>query len=245
MTARTESESPARPALILQHVSSDGPAYLEQWLRRRGYRYELFDTEAGDTFPASLDGYRALAILGGYISVNDERPSLRQAEALIREAVRRGVPIVGHCLGGQLMAKALGGEVRAAPQPEVGWHEIEVRDEPDAREWFGAPGAHLVFQWHYEAFSLPPGARLLAGNATCPHQAFSIGPNLAMQFHVELDQAKLGVWTGERDPTYLELMQRCPTVQSEAAMQARAAEALPRQQALASRIYERWWSLAR
>lgn len=232
-----------RPVLVLQHLSNDGPAYLASWLQAQGVPWHLFNTEAGQAFPATVDGYRALAVLGGEISANDELPSLRQAERLILQAMARDVPVLGHCLGGQLMARALGARVVPSPAPEVGWHAIERADTPAAAAWFGAGPAPRVFQWHNEAFELPGMALSLASSAACPHQAFSVGGrHLGMQFHVEIDAAKLAAWSASRDPAYLQAQHEWPSVHAGERMRADAAEALPAQQQLADRIYRRWLS---
>ena len=230
-----------KPVLILQHLSLDGPAYLGSWLEREGRRFEVFDSERGQAYPQRIDAYGALAVLGGEMSANDPLPSLRQAEALILQALAADLPVLGHCLGGQLMARALGARVRASPAPEIGWQPMQVVDSPTARAWFGDAGECTVYHWHGEAFELPAGAELLAGSAACPHQAFALGAHqLAMQFHVEIDRAKLVAWAASRDPTFLRQQAEHTTVQSGAAMLAQAERALPEQQRLADRIYRRW-----
>lgn len=231
-----------KPVLILQHMSDDGPAYLATWLRERGRPFVVCDTESGDDFPANLDGYAALAILGGAMSANDPLPSLRQAERLFLQAVERGVPTVGHCLGGQLMARALGARVGPSPAPEIGWQPWTVAAGALATAWFGAAPPPQVFQWHYEAFALPPGAVPLAGSAACPHQAVAIGPHLALQCHVELDLAKLQVWTAEEMAQTREARAAFASVQGFEQMHADAVLLLPAQQALARQIYTRWLS---
>jgi len=235
-----------KPVLILQHLSLDGPAYLGSWLEREGQRFEVFDSERGHTYPRRIDGYGALAVLGGEMSANDPLPSLRQAEALILQALDADLPVLGHCLGGQLMARALGARIHASPAPEIGWQAMRRVDSPAARAWFGDADEPTVFHWHTEAFDLPAGAELLAGSAACPHQAFALGAHqLAMQFHVELDSAKLAEWAASRDPKFLRQQQEHPTVQSGAAMLAQARDALPEQQRMADRIYRRWLVAAR
>lgn len=230
-----------KPVLILQHMSSDGPAYLGHWLRAERIPFEVCDTQAGQDYPAHIDGYGALAVLGGEMSANDPLPSLRHAQRLILEAMRDAVPVIGHCLGGQLMARALGASVHASPAPEIGWQAMRCEPHPAGRAWFGAVDEPTVFQWHAEAFALPQGAERLAGSAACPNQAFAIGPHLAMQFHVELDADKLARWSASRDPAYLRLQREHPaTVQSGEAMRAQARSALAAQQALAARLYGRW-----
>lgn len=221
-----------KPVLVLQHMTDDGPAHFGRWLAGRGIPMDVRNTEAGQTFPERIDGYAGLAILGGEMSANDALPSLRRAEDLIRQALAAGVPTIGHCLGGQLMARALGAAVHASPQPEIGWFDIDVADTALARAWFGDEREPTVFQWHNEAFELPQGAQLLATSAACPHQAFAIGPHLAMQFHIELDAAKLARWLPNL------------TAEQGAAITARTASVLGPAQALAERLYARWFSTA-
>lgn len=234
-----------KPVLVLQHMESDGPGYLATWLRAQGQGFEVFNSAAGQAFPSAMDGYGALAVLGGEMSVNDELPSLRRAEALIRESMARDLPVIGHCLGGQLMATALGARVGDSPSPEIGWQRATVHDHAEARAWFGDDDEVTVFHWHFEAFELPRGAVPLAASQACPYQAFAIGPHLAMQFHVEVDSEKLDVWSASQDAEFLALTQSCPTVQSGAAMRAQAQRCLARQQALAARLYARWLAAMR
>jgi GMP synthase (glutamine-hydrolysing) len=179
-----------KPVLILQHMRHDGPAYLARWLADRGLAFDRRDAASGDAFPADMSAHGALAVLGGAMSANDPLPFLRDAERLILQAMQAGIPVIGHCLGGQLMARALGARVQASPAPEIGWQPLQVLDDPVAAQWFGPPAQHHVMHWHYESFELPPGARWLATSSACPHQAFSIGPHLGMQFHIEIDEAK-------------------------------------------------------
>lgn len=232
-----------KPVLILQHLDADGPAYLDTWLRREGRSFELFNSQAGQSFPDSMQDYAALAVLGGEMSANDPLPSLRQAERLILQAMHLQRPVIGHCLGGQLMARALGAQVASSPLPEIGWHRVRLRPGEAAQSWFGGQQELVVFQWHYDAFDLPEGAEPLASSDACPCQAFAIGPHLAMQFHVELDEEKLSAWTSTHDERFL-AANIVPTVHSAARMRAGLAERLEGQQSLAARIYARWLVLA-
>ena len=230
-----------KPILILQNLSGDGPGYFAHWLRARGVPFELRNAEAGEPWPERLGEHSALALLGGEMSANDPLPTLRRAEALIREAVAAGRPVIGHCLGGQLMARALGARVHESPAPEIGWQMVEVLDSAAACGWFGRSGPATVFQWHYEAFELPPGAEPLARSAACPQQAYAIGPHLGMQFHIEVDADKVNRWSAEEGPRWRQaLLAGVATVQDGAAMRAALPAALPAHQALADRLYARW-----
>jgi GMP synthase-like glutamine amidotransferase len=222
--------SPPR-VLILQHLTGDGPAFLGRWLREQGVAFDVRNTQAGDAYPENLDDFDALAILGGEMSANDDLPSLRQAEALFREAVARGIPTLGHCLGGQLMARALGARVVASPAPEIGWQPIQWLADPQVPAWFGtADPLPVVFHWHSESFELPAEAVLLAASAACPRQAFALGPHLAMQFHIEVDEEKLGRWSLDANEP------------ARAAMLAGVATHLEAHQRVAGQVYRAWLS---
>jgi GMP synthase-like glutamine amidotransferase len=230
-----------KPVLILQNLSGDGPAYLRTWLEREGVPFELRDAEAGDARPAAIGDWSALAVLGGEMSANDELPFLRETEDLIRQAVSRGVPTIGHCLGGQLMARALGARVVDSPAPEIGWQPMDCVPGTEAQAWFGTEAHATVFHWHGEAFELPPGAVRLAGSAACPNQAFALGPHLAMQFHLEIDDAKLRRWSLEDSASYREAQRAHPaSVQMGEAMRADAALHMAAHHARADRVYRHW-----
>jgi len=229
-----------KPILILQHMSSDGPGYLQTWLRDRGLDHEVLDSEAGQGFPASMADHGALAVLGGAMSANDDLPALRRAEALILQAMAQGKPVIGHCLGGQLMARALGAKVSASPAPEIGWQPLKVLDTPPARDWFGEAPSHTVMHWHYESFGLPVGAQWLASSPACPHQAFCVGPHLAMQFHIEIDAAKLGRWLDHGDPLWAPAQKRHASVQDAQTMRMLLPQHLAAHHRLADRLYTRW-----
>jgi GMP synthase (glutamine-hydrolysing) len=220
-----------KPVLVLQHRHDDGPAFLTTWLRTKAMPFVLINSEAGESFPSSMSAYSALAVLGGSMSANDSLPPLRQAERLILESMMHQLPVIGHCLGGQLMARALGAQVQRG-QGEVGWHPIHLT--PAGAAWFDDMGPCTVFQWHQETFDIPSGAELLAGSEACANQAFSLGPHLAIQFHVEMDETKLLDWVHELEGG-LDL-EGYVSVQSPQAI----LEPMSAQQRLASRLYERW-----
>lgn len=234
--------------LVLQHTLEDGPGYLGDWLEAHGHTSQVRCTEAGEAYPDTLDGYRALAVLGGEWGANDDRPSLRQAEALIRQADARGMPVIGHCLGGQLMARAFGGRVERLPLPEVGWMPIQAAPGADAsllRDWLGGLGPRgqaTVYQWHYDSFvDLPPGAQLLASSPACGHQAFAIGPHLGMQFHIEITPEKIDAWLKNPGTVYPQAVaQGLPTVQAPDTMRATTLYCQAGSLALANQIYAAW-----
>ncbi|TSE37640.1 GMP synthase glutamine-hydrolyzing [Tepidimonas fonticaldi] len=228
--------------LVLQHTLEDPPGYLATWLDAVGARWDVFCAEAGQTYPDSVAGYRALAVLGGEWSANDERASLRHAEALIREADAAGVPVLGHCLGAQLMARALGGRVERLARPEIGWLPIRHDGSAAAREWLGEEPAPVVYQWHYDGVvALPPGAAVLAASDACAVQAFALGPHLGMQFHIEITPLKIESWLANPGEVYPDAVGAHPqTVQAPAAMRAATAAHQAASYRLADRIYGAW-----
>lgn len=228
------------PVLVLQFMSDDGPGYLGTWLGRQGVAADVRSAAMGEEFPRSIQGFRGLAVLGGAMSANDELPFLRAAERLIRDAMQADVPVLGHCLGGQLMARALGAEVHASPAPEVGWHKLQCVDSAGARQWFGSDATHTVFHWHYEAFEVPAGAQRLASSAACPNQAFSIGPHLAMQFHVEVDSDKIDAWLAVAGSSIHLGNEMRRTIHAPRVIRETSLQCLSAQQSLADRIYARW-----
>jgi GMP synthase (glutamine-hydrolysing) len=228
------------PVLILQFMDNDAPAYLGTWLDERSIASDLRSATSKRGFPDRIDGYSALALLGGSMSANDAMPYLQVAQSLIAQALQRDIPLLGHCLGGQLMARTLGARVAASPAPEVGWHRMRIIDSPSSHDWFGAAQTHEVFHWHYEAFDVPAGSQRLAASEQCPNQAFALGPHMGLQFHLEVDAAKVEQWLAEQDAQYERSRREHPTVHAVERIRADTARCLHAQQRLADRVYARW-----
>ena len=229
-----------KPVLILQHQVPENAAYLTTWLDRHIIPYHIANAGAGELFPTSIEPYSALAVMGGGMSANDPLPSNRAAEILILQAMYRDRPVIGHCLGGQLMSRALGGVVTDSPQPEIGWQPISYEDTPLAKEWFGEAPTNTVIQWHYESFSIPTGAVRVATSQSCPNQAWAIGPHLAMQFHIEINENKIDSWVNDDDPKWADARTRYSSVQDKIDMLTGIPYHLAHHQATADRIYTNW-----
>ena len=230
------------PILILQHQIPERAAYLTTWLDQHGVAYETFNAGAGEQFPTSIEPYAAMAVMGGGMSANDPLLSNRQAEILILQAMLRDRPVIGHCLGGQLMSRALGATITASPNPEIGWHAIQYQDNDTVAHWFGDNPTPTVIQWHYDAFTVPQGAVKLAGSLACPNQAWAMGPHLAMQFHIEMDETKAREWARDEDPLWAESRTRYDTVQDGDAIVAGIVPHLAQHQSTADHIYRTWLS---
>ena len=229
-----------KPVLILQHQVPENAAYLTTWLNNNKVEYQIVNAGAGEQFPTSIEPYSAMAVMGGGMSVNDPLLSSRQAEILILQAILKDRPVIGHCLGGQLMAKALGGTVQASPQPEIGWQPIEYESKALVDEWLGTDPTDTVIHWHYESFSIPEGAVRLATSAACPNQAFAYGKHLAMQFHIEINEAKIDSWVNDDDDKWIEARQKYDSVQDRDTILKGIPTYLSKHQATADSIYRNW-----
>jgi GMP synthase-like glutamine amidotransferase len=229
-----------RPVAIFRHARSEGPAYFATYLDRRGFPWKLFALDEGRPVPRDVRKFSGLAFMGGPMSVNDEHlPWVRPALELAREAVRNDVPMIGHCLGGQLMAKALGGEVTRAKVKEIGWGEVKVADNGVARGWFGPVGAFESFHWHGETFSIPPGATRILEGPFCANQAYALGKHFGMQCHVEMTPELISAWlkTGRAE---MEEAAGSPAVQPADEIERDLGPRLEALRAVADRIYDRW-----
>ncbi len=172
-------------AHVLQHVPFEGIGSIASWLEAHGadVSYTRFFEDPALPQPNSRD---FVIVMGGPMSVNDEStlPWLRPEKQFIRDAVERGIPVLGVCLGAQLIAGALGGRVYRNSQKEIGWFPIEAT--PSSTHAFRFPEKCAVFHWHGETFDLPSGAVRLARSPACENQAFQIGQHvIGLQFHLE------------------------------------------------------------
>lgn len=229
-----------KPVAVIQYAGNDGPGRFGDYMAARRLPLRVFHAWNGEALPGTLDGFGGLCLLGGPMSVNDDLPFLRESETLIRAAIRDDVPVLGHCLGGQLMSAALGGKVTRAAQPEIGWIDISTQPHGNAAEWFGS-NALSVFQWHADTFSVPAGARHLATSAACENQAFACGElHLAMQFHCEITIDKIDDWIGSEAGRAEIAACTVDSVQSPARIRALTAERIAASLHTADHIYWRW-----
>ncbi len=170
---------------VLQHVPFEGIGSMISWMEEHRADVSFSRFFENPALP-HLNGLDLVIAMGGPMSVNDEDalPWLRPEKQLIRNAIARGVPVLGVCLGAQLIASALGSRVYRNSEKEIGWFQIEAT--PAADDLFRFPEKCMVFHWHGETFDLPSGAVRLARSAACENQAFQIGRNvIGLQFHLE------------------------------------------------------------
>lgn len=228
-----------KPVAIFRHLAHEGAGYLAEFLAERGIPTRLIAIDAGDAVPEHADDFSGLVFMGGSMSVNDDLPWIPFSLALIRDAVAKDVPVLGHCLGGQLMSKALGGQVTRNAVKEIGWGEVEVSDNAVAKTWFGETASFPAFHWHGETFSLPLGATRLLSSPYCVNQAFVLGKHLALQCHVEMTEDMIRAWYVE-GAAEVRAAAGSPAVQfSEVALQQMGGS-LPKLRAVAVKLYECW-----
>ena len=228
-----------KPIAIFRHTPTEGPGYLAEFLDEQKILWRLIAIDTGETVPHSAEAYSGLVFMGGPMSVNDDLPWIAPVLALIREAVARDIPLLGHCLGGQLISKALGGTVSRNPVKEIGWGEVTVANNGTARNWFGGVQNFNAFHWHGETFSLPQGAVHLLSSAYCANQAYAIGKHLALQCHVEMTAAMIASWC-EVGAGEIVAASASPAVQSASEMRQQTTDNLPKLQEVARRLYARW-----
>jgi len=175
--------------LVFQHVAFEGLGQIEPLLRERGanIRWQRWYDAPSAELPGTAD-VDLLIVMGGPMSVHDEsdHPWLPTEKKWIRTALDAGVPMLGICLGAQLIAESLGGRVERHPEPEIGWFPIELTEA--GQDLFGTSGGSgTVLHWHGESYSLPPGAERLASSAACGEQGFRLGQKVVgLQFHLEM-----------------------------------------------------------
>ena len=230
-----------KPVAVFRFSRTEGPGHFATFLEANRMPWTLVKLDQGEDVPASSAACSGLALMGGPMSANDDLPWTRPMLALLRDAVERGVPVIGHCLGGQLLARALGGEVKRNPVKEIGWHRVLVEESPLAHAWFGdGVRDFTTFQWHGETFSIPAGAERILTGPYCANQGYVLGDrHLGLQCHVEMTSEMIASWCGSGREEVEENL-ASPAVQPVERMQAEMPERLPALNEMAERLYSRW-----
>ena len=180
-------------AVVVQHVGFEGPGLVHEALSTHGVDVRVVRTDRHEALPEPAD-LDVLVVMGGPMGAFDdaEHPNLSQERRLIGRCVRQGLPVLGVCLGAQLLAAALGADVRRGAVLEVGAGTVQLTGAGLADPVLGPSGPSLpVVHWHQDTFSVPAGAELLASSSHYAHQAFCIGASYGFQFHTELGEEAL------------------------------------------------------
>lgn len=228
-----------KPIAVIRHSPTEGPGHFATFLERRSLPWTLIRIDQGEAVPRSADGFSGLCLMGGPMSVNDDLAWIPPLLDLIRQTMAADKPVIGHCLGGQLMSRALGGTVIANPVKEIGWGTVRVIDSPLARAWLGDTRQFESFHWHGETFSIPDGATRILESAACANQAFVLGKHLGMQCHVEMTRAMIEAWC-ESGADEIRDASSADSVQSPTAMQIDIEGRLSTLSRHAELLYSRW-----
>lgn len=187
--------------IVVQHIDCEGLGGFEPVLKSSGFKPVFVNGGKGERIPDSMDGFEALILLGGPIGVYeaDRYPFLKDEVKLIQASFKEDKPVLGICLGAQLIAEALGGKVYKGGKKEIGWYRIYLTGEGRRDPLFkGIPDSPFVFQWHGDTFELPDGAERLAFSYIYPNQAFRVGRKIyALQFHLEVTEEMVCKWMKE------------------------------------------------
>ena len=228
-----------RPIAIFRFSRTDGPAYFGDWLDARGLPWQQVALDDGVPVPVDPKAFSGIGMMGGPMSVNDGLAWTPPLHALLRAAVAADIPVIGHCLGGQLLAQALGAPVTRAPVAEFGWLDVAVCDVAAQRGWFGGRTAFTTFEWHYDAFALPAGATRVLTNAFNANQAYLIGDrHIGFQCHIEMTRELTETWlaTGADELPASSL----PATQSAADIRRGIDVRIAVLHAVAGDVYARW-----
>lgn len=180
---------------VVQHIEAEGPGRIGTILRARGVSLEVTRVDLGERVPADLGGASGLVVMGGPMGVYemDAYPHLRDEQRLLERALRAGIPVLGVCLGAQLLAATLGARVAPGPAKEIGWLPVTLRETArDDALFGGVPRSFTALHWHGDVFDLPSGAVPLASSALTEHQAFRSGDAAyGLLFHLEATTAQV------------------------------------------------------
>ena len=186
--------------LVCQHVAHEILGTLNPLLKRAGFRIRYVNFARHPDAQPCLNGYNGLVILGGPMSVNDSHrlPHLLTEMNLIEDAMRRDLPLLGICLGAQLIAKTLGAAVYQSEEKEIGWYDVSPTDHGQSDPLLSAlQNSEKIFQWHSETFDIPKTTSHLAFSSLCANQAFRYGSRVyGFQFHLEVDEPMIHRWLG-------------------------------------------------
>ncbi len=223
------------PVAILQHEPSQGPGYLTEFMRHQDIPITVFQASQRD-LPRLAGDYSGIVVLGSNRSVNDAQPWIDAELALLEQAIARDVPVLGHCFGGQLLARALGARVHRNAWPNIGWSRLSVT--PAARHLFDGSAHAEMFNWHYDTFEIPSGATRALFGMHCLNKGFVMGKHLGLQSHLEVTEESVRAWCRESRHEFDRA--QGPAVQPEAEVLRCLPERTARLHHVAHGVYRQW-----
>jgi len=181
--------------VAFRHVPFEGAGHLESVLSANGIDLQYADLYLSNASDPDLSGAAAVVVLGGPMSMNDGLPWLRREQRLVERSLADGMPVLGICLGSQMLAQSLGAKVYRNQRKEIGWFEVHFTEVAQRDSLFDEIGStETFFHWHSETFDLPQGAELLAWSDTCRNQAFRWRNVCGIQFHPEVTPEMIADW---------------------------------------------------
>jgi GMP synthase-like glutamine amidotransferase len=228
-----------KPLVVVRHALTEGAGYLGDFLTEKQIPWQMIRIDQGDPLPSDIADFSGMVLMGGPMSVNDDLPWIAPLVGLIQDAIKRDIPLLGHCLGGQLISKALGATVGRNPVKEVGWGQVDVTPGAVARQWFGDLGTFNAFHWHGETFGLPTGAVHLLSSPYCRNQAYAIGKHLSLQCHIEMTEEMVKVWCDNGQEEIRESV-ASPGVQTVEEIQRDLPTRVAALNPVSHRVYEHW-----
>lgn len=227
-----------RPIAILQHESTQGPGVLRDHLDENDIPYRLISPASDGKAPVDASKFGGIVVLGSDHCVNEILPWIEDERTLLQDAIRRDVPVLGHCFGAQMLARAMGAKVSRNSCPNIGWSQIWIT--PLAQQLMSLPRQATIFNWHYDTFEIPVGATRTMYGSHCLNKGFSRGRHWAFQGHLEVTEASIKDWcaTGRAEL----LRAHGPAVQSETQILKELHDRIEALHMIADQTYRAWTS---
>ncbi|MDD2692846.1 MULTISPECIES: type 1 glutamine amidotransferase [Simplicispira] len=225
-----------KPLAILQHEPTQGPGFLCEYLHRHGIAFRIFHPAQGQESPLQARDFSGVVVLGSDHSVNDDCPWISAELQLLRGALASDIPVLGHCFGAQLLARAMGARVWRNACPNIGWSRVWIT--PTAQGALGHKTQATLFNWHYDTFEIPRGAARTMYGKHCLNKGFVKGRHWGFQGHLEVTEASVRAWC-RQGRQELSCAQG-PAVQTEAQMLQSLPQRTQELHAVASAAYGTW-----
>ena len=227
-----------KPVAILQHEASQGPGILLHHLQQQGIEHVLIDPCVQGSAPICARDYSGIIVLGSNHCANEQLRWIEDERCLLKNALACDVPVLGHCFGAQMLARAMGARVWRNPCPNIGWGRVWI--SRSAQQLMDLPAQATIFNWHYDTFEIPQGATRTMYGTHCLNKGFVHGRYWAFQGHLEVTEQSIGDWCRAGHDELL--FAYGPAVQSEAQILQQLHIHLGLLHATALRTYGAWAS---